>query len=633
MVQISKNKILNSIPDYIVFVGEELQKNCFEAFLVGGCVRDILLNRKPGDFDIATNAYPEEIIKIFSKSIPTGAKFGTITVVVPDGNGENFSVQITTYRSEEDYFGARWPSKVNFTRNIKDDLSRRDFTINALAINLQEFDNTNVTNKEIIFDLFGGLKDLDLKIIKTVGDPIERLSEDGLRSVRACRLASQLEFSIELNTFEAIKQTLHITKQISVERFREEFEKLIYKSSKPSVGLRLMYECGILQIFIPELCECVGIVQPKFHVDDVFEHSLKTLDIAPDEIKIAALLHDIAKPRCKTEDEKGIHFYGHDILGAQMSEEILKRLRFPNHVINEVKTLIRWHMFSFEAIKQTLHITKQISVERFREEFEKLIYKSSKPSVGLRLMYECGILQIFIPELCEGVGVVQPQFHVDDVFEHSLKTLDIAPDEVKIAALFHDVAKPRCKTEDEKGIHFYGHDILGAQMSEEILKRLRFPNHVINEVKTLIRWHMFYYPSADWRENKNEKTEHLHGWSDSAIRRLINNVGGVKMIDKLLKLRIADAYANPKSDFNPSEIEALSQRIADVLKKSTALTIKDLDINGKDLMENFQLKPGKQIGEILRYLLDKVIEEPGLNKKLDLLRLAKDFIEKRELII
>jgi len=485
MVQISKNKILNSIPDYIIFVGEELQKNGFEAFLVGGCVRDILLNRKPGDFDIATNAYPEEIIKIFPKSIPTGAKFGTITVVVPDSSGENFSVQITTYRSEEDYFGARWPSKVNFTRNIKDDLSRRDFTINALAINLQEFDNTNVTNKEIILDLFGGLKDLDLKIIKTVGDPIERLSEDGLRSVRACRLASQLEFSIEPNTFE--------------------------------------------------------------------------------------------------------------------------------------------------AIKQTLHITKQISVERFREEFEKLIYKSSKPSVGLRLMYECGILQIFIPELCEGAGVVQPQFHVDDVFEHSLKTLDIAPDEIKIAALFHDIAKPRCKTEDEKGIHFYGHDILGAQMSEEILKRLRFPNHVINEVKTLIRWHMFYYPSADWRENKNEKTEHLHGWSDSAIRRLINNVGGVKMIDKLLKLRIADASANPKSDFNPSEIEALSQRIADVLQKSTALTIKDLDINGKDLMENFGIKPGKQIGDILKYLLDKVIEEPGFNKKVDLLRLAKEFIEKKKL--
>ena len=487
MVQISKNKILNSIPDYIIFVGEELQKNGFEAFLVGGCVRDILLDRKPGDFDIATNAYPEEIIKIFPKSIPTGAKFGTITVVVPDSGGENFSVQITTYRSEEDYFGARWPSKVNFTRSIKDDLSRRDFTINALAINLQEFDNTNVTENEIILDLFEGLKDLDLKIIRTVGDPIERLSEDGLRSVRACRLASQLEFSIESNTFE--------------------------------------------------------------------------------------------------------------------------------------------------AIKQTLHITKQISIERFREEFEKLIYKSSKPSVGLRLMYECGILQIFIPELCEGVGIVQPKFHVDDVFEHSLKTLDIAPDEIKIAALFHDIAKPRCKTEDEKGVHFYGHDILGAQMSEEILKRLRFPNHVINEVKTLVRWHMFYYPSADWRENKNEKNEHLHGWSDSAIRRLINNVGGIKMIDKLLKLRIADASANPKSDFNSSEIEALSQRIADVLKKSTALTIKDLDINGKDLMENFQLKPGKQIGEILRYLLDKVIEEPGLNKKLDLLRLAKDFIEKRELII
>lgn len=479
----------NLIPNYVVQIGEELQKNGFEAYLVGGCIRDILLRKKPEDYDIATNAYPDEITKIFPKSIPTGAKFGTITVVTQDEYGESHDVEVTTYRSEADYVGGRWPSKVDFAKNIEDDLSRRDFTINAIALNIQEFDTTSESEAEkLLVDPFNGLEDLKLKLIRAVRDPIERFSEDGLRAVRACRLASQLDFEIEPRTFG--------------------------------------------------------------------------------------------------------------------------------------------------AMKQTLHVTKLVSIERFRDELMKLLMKSPKPSKGLKLMKESGILEIFIPELLEGIDVTQPEFHVDDVFEHSLKAVDAAEDSVKLAALFHDIAKPRTKIVDEKGTHFYGHDTLGAEMTKEIMKRLKFPNYEIDRAARLVRWHMFYYPSADWR--KSAKVEDIdlnkldtdsHGWSDSAIRRLIQNVGGEEAIDDLMKLRIADATANPKSEFNPKELEALSQRIAEVRAKEMALKVSDLDITGEDLMQNFDLKPGKEIGEILKHLLDLVIEEPALNKKIDLLRLAKEYLD------
>ncbi|MCS7318037.1 MAG: HD domain-containing protein [Candidatus Dojkabacteria bacterium] len=470
------------VPQYIFDIAKKLKENNFEAYLVGGSVRDILLEREPLDFDVATNAYPDEIVKIFPKSVPTGAKFGTITVVVPDENGENFNVEVTTYRSEADYFGARWPTKVEFSRTIFEDLKRRDFTINAIAINLQvELNNSKLADH--ILDQFNGLADLQNKIIRAVGDPLERLSEDGLRSVRACRLASQLGFLIEEKTFDAIKKTLHIVKNISVERFRDEFEKLIYKSSKPSIGIKLLKESGILEIFIPELLEGIGIVQPEFHSDDVFEHSLKTLDLAPDDVKLAALFHDIAKPRCKSVDS-------------------------------------------------------------------------------------CG------------------------------------------------------------GIHFYGHDLLGAEMTKQILKRLKFPNAIVEETSRLVRWHMFYYPSSDWRKSKKHKNKHLYGWSDGAIRRLINNVGGEESIDKLIKLRIADASANQKSIFDPSEIMALSNRIAEVRARSTAFKITDLDINGYDIMNHFNLNQGKIIGKVLNYLLKKVLDNPKLNKKDILIKYAGNYLKK-----
>ena len=270
-------------------------------------------------------------------------------MIAEDENGEKFDVQVTTYRSEADYMSGRWPTKVEFARTIQEDLSRRDFTINAIAMNLQRFDEEIGNVREILIDPYNGIQDLENKIIRAVLDPLERFAEDGLRAVRACRLASQLEFEIEPNTFEAIKQRLHITKLVSIERFRDELIKLLLKSPKPSVGLRLLKDSGILEIFIPELLEAVGIVQPEFHSDDVFDHSIKTVDEAEDSIKLAALFHDIGKSRTRSEDERGIHFYGHDVKGAEMTKEIMTRLKFPNAEIERIIRLIRWHMFYYPS--------------------------------------------------------------------------------------------------------------------------------------------------------------------------------------------------------------------------------------------------------------------------------------------
>lgn len=502
MQDLSITQLRELIPSYVTNIAEELQKNNYEAYLVGGSLRDVLLGKLPNDYDVATNAYPEEVVKIFPKSVPTGAKFGTITVIGEDENGEKFDVEVTTYRSEADYMGGRWPTKVEFTKTIQEDLARRDFTINAMALNLQEFDTVDAHSQvtDLLVDPYSGLADLQNKIIRAVGDPVERFTEDGLRPMRGCRLASQLQFQIEENTFV--------------------------------------------------------------------------------------------------------------------------------------------------AMRETNHITKMVSVERLRDELLKLLLKSPKPSVGLRLMKDCGILQLVIPELLEGIDVTQPQYHVDDVFEHSLKTVDMAEDEVKVAALLHDIGKPRTMTEDEAGVHFYGHDQLGAEMAKAILTRLKFPNAEIDRISTLIRWHMFYYPSADWRKQNEGKLEYSRadkeeikktieesrtrkasaGWTDAAIRRLIASVGGEEAIDQLMKLRIADAGANPKSEFNPQELDVLSERIAAVRAKDMALKISDLDITGHDLMEIFHLEPGPKLGEILSYLLDQVIEDPLLNQKEELVKLASKII-------
>src|SRR3990172_462801 len=313
-INMQPKDIQPKIPTYVNNVADVLVANGYEAYLVGGAVRDIMLDKQPKDFDLATNALPEQIEKLFAKAITTNARFGTVLVVMESRTGERFDVEVTTYRREEEYIGGRGPSKVEFTANIREDLSRRDFTINAIAINLQKIQEPSANAEEVIIDPFGGQQDLQKKLIRAVGDPLERFSEDGLRAYKAARLASELNFEIDSKTFEAIKQTLHIARKISLERIRDEFKKLLYFSARPSVGIELLRVSGLLEIFLPELLDTVGLMQPDWHDDDVYTHSLKTLDLAEDSIKVAALLHDIGKPKTKSDDERGIHFYSHDVV-------------------------------------------------------------------------------------------------------------------------------------------------------------------------------------------------------------------------------------------------------------------------------------------------------------------------------
>lgn len=342
-------KLRDLVPSYINRTADILISNGFEAYLVGGAIRDILLERTPKDYDLATNALPAQIEDLFPKTVNTNAKFGTILVIMSDDAGESFDVEVTTYRHEEEYIKGRWPSKVEFTSSIEDDLSRRDLTINALALNLQDLYESSAIVDEVILDPFNGLKDLEDMVIRAVRDPKERFTEDGLRAFKSCRMASELGFEMHTDTFNAIKDSLVIARQISIERIRDEFIKLLMYSPKPSVGIELMRQTGLLKIFLPELLECIGVEQPEWHDQDVYNHSLKTLDLAEDSIKLAALLHDIGKARTRTEDESGVHFYGHDEVGADIAKDILIRLRFSNTEIKKIVRLIRWHMFYYPS--------------------------------------------------------------------------------------------------------------------------------------------------------------------------------------------------------------------------------------------------------------------------------------------
>lgn len=469
-------KVTIHLPNYVQKVARILIKEGYECYLVGGAVRDIVLGRKPHDYDLATNALPDEMLNMFPKSISTGAKFGTVIVLVQDEHGETYEVETTTFRSEAGYIDGRWPSSVKFVDEIDQDLGRRDFTFNAMAIDLSKLDlDDGKEEKEVeIYDPFDGIGDIKKKVVRAVGTPLERFKEDGLRSFKACRMAAQFGFTIEEQTLEAIKESRAVAENISMERIRDEFMKMLLNSPKPSVGIELMRETGLLQIFMPELTEGVGVEQKLFHADDVYYHAIKTCDAAEDSVKLVALLHDIAKPR--TDMGNG---------------------------------------------------------------------------------------------------------------------------------------------------HFYGHDRMGADMAEQIMKRMKFPKSEIERTKKLIANHMFYYPHIEEGMSNEEKENiEMHRWSDSAVRRFIQRVGE-ENIDDLFKLRMADAQSNPYTSFKPEEITILQKRISDVRHQDMALKVTDLNITGKDL-EQLGVGKGPKMGEILRELLERVLDDPLLNTKEKLSEIVKE---------
>lgn len=447
------------IPKEIQLIAEKLGKGGFEAYVVGGPVRDFLMGKMPKDWDMTTNALPEQIQEIFPHSFYNNT-FGTVTVVNDDVEDESLkTVEITTYRTEADYTDKRHPDKVEFTPSLEEDLKRRDFTINAMALGEKG-------GKEEIMDLFGGQEDLKAKIIRAVGNPNERFSEDALRMLRAVRFAVQLGFEIERKTFESIKKNANLLKNISQERIRDEFTKIIL-SDEPARGVELLRESGLLGFVVPELEAGIGVDQNRHHIYTIYEHSIKTLQA------------------CKSE---------------------------------------------------------------------KL--------------------------------------------------------EVRLAALFHDIAKPQTKAGEGADSTFYNHDFVGAKVTEKILKRLKFSNKIVEKTALLVKNHMFYYNTGEV--------------SEAGVRRLIRRVGKENLKD-LMDLRIADRIGSGTPKGKPYKLRHLEYLIEKVSKDP--ISPKMLKINGEDIMKLLGIEPGPKVGAILKVLLAEIIEDPEKNDRQYLEKRVKDLYE------
>ncbi len=430
------------IPSYVTRVTETLQDAGFEAYLVGGCVRDLILEREPKDWDVTTNAVPEEIIGLFEKTFYENT-FGTVGVVVnkednhvthetkespktigshcqssdwplrpasrasdiqivtcetkesmktigfhpsvpklpptlqraerainqivpretlkneenPVTHETTTIIEVTPYRMESEYSDKRHPNEVIFSKNLGDDLKRRDFTINALAYNPKE---------GMIVDLYKGQEDIKDKIVRAIGKPEDRFNEDALRLLRAARFATELGFTIEKETEDAVKQLSDNLKHVSCERIRDEFIKIVMSGNAMS-GIVLTHELGLLQFIVPELEKGIGVEQNGSHIYTVWEHNLRALDNAarhnwPLHIRLGSLLHDISKPETRrwSEEKDNWTFYGHDVVGGRVSKKIMERLRFPVKLSNTVSSLVKYHLFFSDVEKITLSAVRRI---------------------------------------------------------------------------------------------------------------------------------------------------------------------------------------------------------------------------------------------------------------------------------
>ena len=354
------------IPEEVKFIINELRKKGFEAYIVGGCVRDLLLacrseseggrNVEPEDWDIATNAKPKEIQKIFPKNFYSN-QFFTVTVQTESKKPKLKEIEITTYRKEAKYTDKRHPDEVRFAKTIKEDLARRDFTVNAMAIEIQnaKIKNQNENLKFKIIDPDEGQIDLETKIIRAVGNPEERFSEDALRMLRAVRFSTTLDGSaswrFEENTERAIQKNASWIRVISKERIRDELLKIIM-GERAAEGIESLRKLSLLKYIIPEIEEGYGISQNKHHVYEVYEHNLRSLDFAAKKnfnryVRLAALFHDIGKPRVKKGEGPEATFYNHEVVGAKMTFQILSRLKFPKKDIEKITKLVRYHLFYY----------------------------------------------------------------------------------------------------------------------------------------------------------------------------------------------------------------------------------------------------------------------------------------------
>jgi tRNA nucleotidyltransferase (CCA-adding enzyme) len=331
-------ELLATVPAAVRHIVDTLQKHGKRGWIVGGCVRDLLMQRTPSDWDICTNALPNDILKIFPRSIPTGIAHGTVTVVI-----DRTHYEVTTLRGETTYTDGRRPDSVFFVEDIARDLARRDFTINAIALD-------PITGA--LVDPFHGQTDLAARVIRAVGKAEERFSEDGLRVLRAARFSAQLEFEIESETLQAISRTLDTYRKVSGERIRDEWVKSM-KARAPSRAFNVMKDTGILAVTCPELMESVGCGQNRYHTYDVWGHAMACMDAAGGDpvLRISALLHDVGKPRSKAFSEKtrDYTFYEHERIGAEMVQPICDRLKFSNDEKKRIEDLVRHHMWHYDG--------------------------------------------------------------------------------------------------------------------------------------------------------------------------------------------------------------------------------------------------------------------------------------------
>ena len=371
------------LPQEVKNILAKLSKAGYEAYVVGGCVRDLLLEKEPTDWDITTNAKPEEIQGLFSDTVYENS-FGTVAVKTGSNDPTLALIEVTPYRIEGKYTDKRHPDEVRFAEKLEDDLSRRDFTVNALALKPTTY-NLQPTTYEII-DLFDGQKDLNKKVIRTVGNPKERFGEDALRLLRAVRFSAVLGFEIEKETLTAVKENSEWLRAISKERIRDEFVKII-ESDSAYEGILLLEETGLLKYMVPELREGIGVSQNLHHIYSVWEHLTKSLKYASDKnyslsVRLASLFHDIGKPRSKRGEGLRSTFYGHEVIGAKMVAQIMKRLKFSKDITEQVVKLVRYHMFFYNVGEVTESSVRRLMVNVGSKNIEDLIKVREADRIG-----------------------------------------------------------------------------------------------------------------------------------------------------------------------------------------------------------------------------------------------------------
>lgn len=390
------------IPEKVKYIIDTLCENGYNAYAVGGCIRDTIMNKEPSDWDICTSSTPEETLECLEKNnvSKNGLKHGTVTVVF-----NKVPYEITTFRIDGEYSDNRHPENVTFVRNLKEDLGRRDFTINAMAYN----------DTEGLCDFFGGKKDIENKLIRCVGNPDKRFNEDALRMMRALRFASILGFNIEKSTSESIHRNKELLKNISAERIMSEFSKMIVGDNIEKI---LMEYSDVFCVFIPEIKRMIGFKQKnKHHIYDVWKHTVKAVVNTPADkiLRFSALFHDIGKPQCFTVDKKGIgHFYGHPEVSEKLTFNILKRLKFDNKTVEQVTELVKRH--DVKIISETKYVRRFV-VKMGDELFEKLLLLKRADAMAQN--------PIFTPEKLKYINELERIYNENKLPNFTIKSLAV----------------------------------------------------------------------------------------------------------------------------------------------------------------------------------------------------------------